>query len=32
LLRSGIEGGNSTEHHDGEHQNARGDESDGHRE
>ncbi len=32
LLRSGIEGGNSTEHHDGEHEYARGDESDGHRE
>ena len=32
LLRSRIEGGNSTEHHNGEHQYARGDESDGHRE
>jgi len=32
LLRSGIEGGNSTEQHDGEHEYARGDENDGHRE
>jgi len=30
LLRSGIEGGDSAQHHDGEHQNARSDESDGH--
>jgi len=29
LLRSGIEGGDSAEHHDGEHQNACSDESDG---
>ncbi len=32
LLRSGTEGGDSAEDHDDEHQNARSDESDGHRE